>query len=49
MAWVVRMVEPLVPGGRYLFQTRVTNQNGAVAESRAVLAVPDTVPTPGER
>jgi hypothetical protein len=41
-SWVVRLVEPVAPGGRYLFVARAANANGAVAESRAVLAVPDS-------
>lgn len=41
-AWVVRLAEPLRPGGRYLFSTRAANVSGAIAESRAVLAVPDS-------
>jgi len=45
-AWVVRLVEPLLPGGRYVFLARVANANGAVADSRAVLAVSDSAAAP---
>ena len=39
---VVRLETPLLPGGRYLFETTATNLTGATAVSRAVLAVPDS-------
>jgi len=46
---VVRLVAPLVPGARYLFEATATNLSGAVAQSRTVLAVPDTVTAAPQR
>lgn len=43
--WVVRMAAPLIPGARYRFTARAANVNGAVADSRTVLSVRDTVAT----
>lgn len=45
-ALVVRLADPLIPGGRYLFSAQVANPNGARAESRVVLVVPDTTGAP---
>jgi hypothetical protein len=42
---IVRLVAPLTPGARYLFAATATNLTGATAESRTVLAVPDTAST----
>jgi len=41
-AWVVRLAQPLEPGSRYLFLAHAANVNGAVADSRTVLAVADS-------
>jgi hypothetical protein len=46
-AWLVRLARPLLPGGRYVFEARATNVNGAAATSHTVLAVPDS--TAGQR
>lgn len=43
---IVRLVAPLLPGARYLFESTAVNLNGATASSRTVLAVPDTTATP---
>lgn len=40
--WVVRLVQPLAPGTRYLVDARATNVNGAVAESRGLYVPSDT-------
>lgn len=43
--WIVRLIAPLEPGGRYVIDARATNVNGAVNESRTLLIVPDTSST----
>lgn len=42
--WIVRLAASFVPGGRYLFEARAANVNGATVTTRAVLAVPDSTP-----
>ncbi len=46
-AWVVRLVRPLVPTGRYLVRTVARNVEGATAESEQILVVPEA-PAPAD-
>jgi hypothetical protein len=42
---ILRLAVPLAPGARYVIWARVANAAGAVAETRSLLAVPDTTAT----
>ncbi len=44
--WVIRLATPLVPGARYVIDAVVANVNGAVAESRTLLIVPEAPEEP---
>ncbi len=40
-AWIVRLADPMTPGGRYLFGATATGIAGAAAESKLPVAVPE--------
>lgn len=44
--WVIRLAVPVVPGARYVIDAVVANVNGAVAESRTLLIVPEAPEEP---
>ena len=46
-AWVVRLARALAPGSRYVFEATATNPNGATAQSRTLLIVPEATDTTG--
>jgi hypothetical protein len=39
-SWYIRLVEPLVPGGRYLIEAQARSIGGSTGESRTVLTIP---------